>query len=75
MTTEYFLITQRSTLSVFCLFLFFVFFFYVHSFSFFSADASDYIVKDAQSEELYDMELRTSLQRARACPLLKVCIP
>ncbi|KAK2568143.1 PAX-interacting protein 1 [Acropora cervicornis] len=34
-------------------------------------DASDYIVKDAQSEELYDMELRTSLQRARACPLLK----
>ena len=59
-------------LSVFfvCLFVFFV-----HSFSFFSADASDYIVKDAQSEELYDMELRTSLQRARACPLLKVCIP
>lgn len=62
----------HTTFHAFC--FFFVCFFVVHSFSFFSADASDYIVKDAQSEELYDMELRTSLQRARACPLLKVCI-
>lgn len=34
-------------------------------------DARDYIVKDSHSEDMYDMELTLSLQRARACPLLK----
>lgn len=38
----------------------------------FSTDPAEFIVKDAHSEELYDMELTTSLQRARARPLLKV---
>jgi len=34
-------------------------------------DPSEFTIKDSQSEELYDMELTTSLQRARAHPLLQ----
>lgn len=34
-------------------------------------DPAEFTIKDAQSEEMYDMKLTTSLQRARARPLLQ----
>lgn len=34
-------------------------------------DPGEFVVKDAQSEEMYDMELTTSLQRAKERPLLQ----
>ena len=39
---------------------------------YFLTDPSDFTVKDSHSEDLYDMELTTSLQRARVHPLLQV---
>lgn len=37
------------------------------------SDPSEFTVKDSFSEDIYDMELVASLQRARSRPLLQVC--
>lgn len=42
-------------------------------FIFHFVDPSEFTVKDNFSEDMYDMDLKTSLQRARTRPLLKVC--
>ena len=38
------------------------------------SDPGEFTVKDSFSEDLYDMELIASLQRARSRPLLQVCL-
>ena len=38
------------------------------------SDPREFTIKDTFSEDIYDMELVASLQRARSRPLLQVCL-